>query len=65
MNILIRLWHAANRRSDLSILWPICRDTAPSIQKARAAFYLHAKMDRAWSDHYTDQELTSYIDELI
>lgn len=47
---LIRKFNARRRRIDLEILWPSIRDKAPSIDRAREAFYLHAVNDEAWKE---------------
>lgn len=47
---LIRKFNARRRRIDLEILWPACRDNAPSIERAREAFFVHAMMDDAWTE---------------
>jgi hypothetical protein len=61
---LISLWHAVNRRHDMSILWPICRDTARDLDQAKCAFYYHVSSDDAWTSHYTKDELYNYVDKL-
>jgi hypothetical protein len=42
------LWHARQRQIDLEILWPSCRDQAPDLDVAKAAFAMHAFHDNAW-----------------
>jgi hypothetical protein len=64
MRILMSLWHALNRRTDLSTLWPVCKQHAKSLDHAKAAFYLHASNDAAWTDHYSEQELIAYVDAM-
>jgi hypothetical protein len=64
LKFLMSLWHATTRRTDMSTLWPICRQEAPTLDHAKAAFYLHASNDRAWTDHYTEAELIDFVDKL-
>jgi hypothetical protein len=47
---LVRKINARRRRIDLEVLWPACRDNAPSIDRAREVFYLHAVNDEAWKE---------------
>jgi hypothetical protein len=54
-------WHRKQRSTDLEILWPACRDQAPNIEQARAAFYFHTVNDRAWTEHYNEEELHAYV----
>jgi hypothetical protein len=56
-------WHAYQRRYDLMILWPACRDAAPDLDHARAAFAMHAYHDRAWLC-LGDEEIARRIDRL-
>jgi hypothetical protein len=57
MQILSRMrewWWARQRATDLSILWPICRDRAPDRDTALAAFMVHAAQDPCWIQKYGD-----------
>lgn len=49
MRWLLGLWHARQRAVDLQILWPICREQAPDLDHAKAAFAVHAFNDEAWT----------------
>jgi hypothetical protein len=60
----MKLWHWLNRRTDLSMLWPICKQHAESLDHAKAAFFLHAMNDPAYTDHFTEQEIIDYVDTL-
>ena len=64
MNVLLRWWRARQRRVDLSILWPVCKEQAGDIDRARAAFYMHAINDTAWTSDYSEDELISYVGTL-
>jgi hypothetical protein len=48
MQWLINWWRARQRQIDLEILWPACREQAPDLDHAKAAFAVHAFHDRAW-----------------
>jgi hypothetical protein len=39
---------ASRRRIDLVILWPSCKEQAPDLDHAKAAFACHAYNDPAW-----------------
>lgn len=45
---LISWWRAGKRRTDLNILWPICKEQAQNLDHAKAAFAVHAFNDPAW-----------------
>lgn len=61
---LTDLWDRTNRRSDMSILWPVCRDTAGTVDEAKAAFMFHIANDPSWHRHYTLDELAHFVDDL-
>ena len=42
------LVYAPRRRVDMQILWPACREQAPDLDHAKAAFAAHAFNDKAW-----------------
>lgn len=41
-------WYKRQRTIDLQILWPSCRNLAPNLDQAKAAFAVHAFNDPAW-----------------
>lgn len=41
-------WAARQRRIDLEILWPICKERACDLAHAKMAFSVHAFNDDAW-----------------
>ena len=45
---LVALWHSKQRSVDLRILWPLCKKHAADMDKAKAAFAVHAFNDIAW-----------------
>jgi len=58
-----RQWER-QRAIDLEILWPICKEQAQGdMDKAKAAFAVHAFNDPAWVRHYEDR-LYRVIEEL-
>ena len=61
---LTSLRDRANRRSDMRIVWPTCVETAGSLDEARKAFFLHISNDLSWTDHYTHDELVSFVADL-
>jgi hypothetical protein len=48
MGWLIDRWRSRQRRIDIDILWPSCRDQAHDLEQARMAFAMHAFHDKAW-----------------
>lgn len=60
---LVRLWHKRQRDIDIQLLWPTCRDVAPEIDVARAAFACHALHDSAWAEIGED-EIIKFISTL-
>jgi hypothetical protein len=48
MNWLRKHYYARLRRIDMQILWPSCKELAPDLVHAKAAFASHAFNDRAW-----------------
>jgi len=61
VNFILDWWHRQARSTDLRILWPACREQADTIEQARAAFYFHASNDPAWTEHYNENELYTYV----
>jgi hypothetical protein len=41
-------WHRGQRSADLRFLWPACKQLAPDLDRAKAAFAVHAYNDEAW-----------------
>lgn len=64
IRLFMSWFHAVNRRTDMRILWPICKQHAEDLNHAKAAFFLHVANDPAWTDHYSWDELTLYVDKL-
>ena len=63
MRWLIDLWHERQRAIDLRILWPVCKNLAPDLDHAQAAFAMHAFHDKAWLC-LGDDEIRRRINEL-
>jgi len=61
---LTSLRDRANRRSDMRIVWPVCVETTGSLEEARKEFFLHISSDLSWTNHYTHDELVSFVDDL-
>lgn len=64
LKFLFKWWDSANRSSDMTILWPICKQHAPSLDDAKAAFYMHIINDPAWTNHYVEADLIDFVDRL-
>jgi hypothetical protein len=60
---LLGIYYARLRRLDIEILWPECRNNAKDIDKARAAFLVHAYHDPAWV-FIGDDEIYKIINNL-
>jgi len=43
------------------MLWPICRQFAPSLDEARDAFFAHAVTEACWFDYYGPTKLAEHI----
>jgi len=61
---IVRILHRTNRRTDMDILWPACKEHANDLDSAKAAFYFHITNDPAWTDHYSDEELVAFVGDL-
>jgi hypothetical protein len=57
-------WRARQRKIDLKILWPLCKEMAEDLDQAKAAFMMHANHDEAWTADFTEAELVTYISNL-
>jgi hypothetical protein len=55
MKWLLNWWRARQRRIDLEILWPACKNEAPNLDLAREAFIRHALNDPAWLPLKSDE----------
>jgi len=54
-------WWWIQRRLDKRMLWPICRQFAPSLDEARDAFFAHAVTEACWFDYYGPTKLAEHI----
>jgi hypothetical protein len=57
------LWRARQRKLDLQLLWPTCREQAKTLEEAKIAFGFHANHDPAWQELGSAQ-IARVIDEL-
>jgi len=64
MNWLLKWWRATQRSTDLTTLWPVCKQHARDIDHARAAFFMHAVNDTAWTRDYSEDEIIARVSEL-
>lgn len=62
-NSITSWWDKRNRQYDIDDFWPICRELT-DINRARAAFYLHASHDPAWTKYYSEDDLKRFVDNL-
>lgn len=56
-------YNEQRRQIDLDILWPVCKEQAPDLDHAKAAFAVHAFNDEAWRPLGED-EIKRRIDAL-
>jgi len=61
---LLDRWHSRQRTLDMQILWPVCKEQADSLERAKAAFAFHAFHDRAWLC-LGEQEIKRRINTLV
>ena len=64
IRMIARWFRRQQRATDLSVLWPACKDLTTSMAEARAVFYLHASRDRAWTLDYDEESLMEFIARL-
>jgi hypothetical protein len=57
-------WWKRQRKIDIEILWPECKKLAPTLHKAKLAFYNHANNTPAWFEYYDRYALRDFIDKL-
>lgn len=50
-----RWFWARQRAADLRILWPVCKDKAPTLDTAREVFMLHCLWSPCWVREYEDR----------
>ena len=62
--MIFKWWRAHQRRMDLAILWPVCKQEAPTLEHAKLAFLTHALNDTAWTKDYGREALVRYVDTL-
>lgn len=63
IKLIQRWWWSRQRAVDLQVLWPACKEMAPDLDHAKAAFMLHAINDPAWARHY-GEDLWQVVDAL-
>ena len=49
---------------DLNYLWPACKETADTLEQAKAVFAMHALRDAPWIKYYGKEGLLDFIDRL-
>jgi hypothetical protein len=65
IRFLLSPYDLVRRWIDVTILWPSCRDQTPDLDHAKAAFAVHAFRDRAWTRHFSEEEIFLIIDALV
>jgi len=53
--LLRNWWWAHQRRTDLALLWPACKETTPTLEQARQVFLIHAISDDCWVRYYGER----------
>ena len=61
---ILKWWRARQRKTDIEILWPICRREAGDLDHARAAFAMHVFHDEAWIADFGEDEIIRRIEAL-
>lgn len=64
MKWIAKWWRRRQRRIDMDILWPICKEQCPDLDYARATMMLHCLNDEAWTSDYTPDDLKVFIGQL-
>lgn len=54
-------WWWVQRRADVRMLWPICRQFAATPADAREAFLLHAMITPCWIEFYGERALVEHV----
>lgn len=60
----IELSWSMQRRVDMRVLWPTCKELAADMDEAKAAFAAHAFTDPCWIGHYGPDGLKDFINAL-
>jgi hypothetical protein len=61
MNWLGKWWRKRQRKIDIQILWPACKQQATTLDIARNIFAAHAFNDTAWVTDFNDAEIWKFI----
>lgn len=61
---IARFWRDRQRRIDMKILWPACRDQTDSLDDARSAFLTHCLNDHAWRRDYSVAQIDEFVGRL-
>ena len=61
---LMKRWRETQRQTDMHTLWPACKRYATSLDHAKAAFYMHAINDTAWTKDYDEEALMQFVDDM-
>lgn len=55
---------AMQRKVDIRVLWPVCKQLSLNIEEARHAFLMHAMGDPCWREYYGEKRLKEVVDEM-
>lgn len=61
---LYNLWWARQRRVDLALLWPACKERTRCLADARRVFAAHTFQDPCWIRYYGKRRLMDVIGKL-
>lgn len=61
---IMKWWRARQRKIDIEMLWPICKQGASDLDHARAAFAMHVFHDEAWMADFNEDELIERLEAL-
>ena len=72
ITLLMKWWRARQRKFDLKVLWPQCKNVAQQkfgnggegLTMAKYAFAMHAFHDNAWTKDFSHDKIKAFIDNL-
>lgn len=57
-------WWWVQRRADVRMLWPVCRDFTDSLDEAHEAFMTHAVLSPCWIEYYGRRQLHVIVSQM-
>lgn len=64
VDMIFKWWRKCQRETDMKILWPVCKETASTLDDAKFAFFWHITNDAAWTKDFNLTELMEFTDNL-